>query len=82
MQQTLGREAALSEISEKTGLGREEIVMALEASEEVESIYKTVYQSDGNEIFLVDQVVSGADGVGQAIKGGQKMRPEFYSIKY
>ena len=72
LQQTLGREAALSEISEKTGLGREEIVMALEASEEVESIYKTVYQSDGNEIFLVDQVVSGADGVGQAIKGGQK----------
>ena len=72
LQQTLGREAALSEISEKTGLSREEIVMALEASEEVESIYKTVYQSDGNEIFLVDQVVSGAEGVGQAIKGGQK----------
>ena len=72
LQQTLGREAALSEISEKTGLSREEIVMALEASEEVESIYKTVYQSDGNEIFLVDQVVSGAEGGGQAIKGGQK----------
>ena len=70
LQQILGREATLAEISEKTGLGREEIVMALGASEEVESIYKTVYQADGNEIYLVDQVVSGAGSVGQAVKSG------------
>lgn len=70
LQQVLGREATLAEISEKTGIGREEIVMALEASEEVESIYKTVYQSDGNEIYLVDQVTAGSTGVGQTTRSG------------
>lgn len=60
-----GREATLAEIMEITGLGMEETVMALEANVEVESIYKTVYQGDGSEIFLVDKVVSGGASVGQ-----------------
>ena len=34
----------------------EEVVMAMEANVQVESIYKSVYQNDGNEIFLVDQL--------------------------
>lgn len=53
----LGKEPTLSEISEDTGLMIEDIVVALEALNEVESIYKSVYQSDGSEIYLVDQVV-------------------------
>lgn len=69
--QKFGREATLDEISIKTGISREDIVMALDAAIEVESIYKTVYQSDGNEIFLVDQVVSGeGSSVGCAAKNG------------
>lgn len=52
----LGREATLEEISKVTQLSVEEIVMALEANVEVESIYKSVYQSDGSEIFLVDKL--------------------------
>ena len=62
----LGREATLQELSETTGLSVEDIVMALDANVEVESIYKSVYQSDGNEIYLVDQVVGGSAGVGCA----------------
>ena len=30
--------------------------MAMEANVQVESIYKSVYQNDGNEIYLVDQL--------------------------
>ena len=56
--QEYGREATLQELSEETGLSVEDIVMAIDANVEVESIYKSVYQSDGNEIYLVDQVVS------------------------
>lgn len=52
----LGRDATLSEISEETGFSVEEIVMAMEANVEVESIHKMVYQSDGNEIYLVDRL--------------------------
>lgn len=56
-----GREASIAEISEKTGIAPEDIVMAMEANVEVESIYKTVYQSDGNEIYMVDRLPSGKD---------------------
>lgn len=64
-----GREATLQELSEATGLGTEDIVMALDANVEVESIYKSVYQSDGNEIYLVDQVVGGGGMAGYASMG-------------
>ena len=37
-------------LSAETELSIEDIVMALDANVEVESIYKSVYQSDGNEI--------------------------------
>lgn len=58
----LGRDATLQEIAAATELSKEEIVMAMEANIEVESIYKSVYQNDGNEIYMVDQIVSGAEG--------------------
>lgn len=54
LQEQLGREPTISELAEKALLPMEEIVMAMEANVEVESIYKSVYQGDGNEIFLVD----------------------------
>lgn len=57
----LGREATISEISELTGIPPEDIVVAMEANAEVESIYKSVYQSDGNEIYMVDKLPSGKD---------------------
>lgn len=56
MDQELGREPSLMELSQRTGLSMEEIVAALEANSEIESIYKSVYQSDGNEIYLVDRI--------------------------
>ena len=61
LQKELGREVALSELSEATGLPVEEIVMALEANVEVESIYKSVYQSDGNEVCLMDRLPEKKD---------------------
>ena len=39
------------------------MVLAMEANVQVESIYKSVYQSDGNELFMVDQL---ADESGNA----------------
>lgn len=61
LSQIYGREATIEEISEAVELSREEIVMAMEANVEVESIYKTVYQSDGNEIYLVDKIPEKKD---------------------
>ena len=56
-----GREATLEEIALATGISKEDIVMAMEANVEVESIYKSVYQSDGNEIYLVDKLPEKKD---------------------
>lgn len=56
LQQRMGREPTLSELAEETGFLAEDIVMAIEAGAEVESINKAVYQADGNEIFLVDKL--------------------------
>lgn len=57
LQKELGRDVTLLELEEATGIRREEIVMALEASVEVESIYKSIYQPDGNEVCLADRLV-------------------------
>lgn len=59
---TYGREPNMEELQEATGLQKEEIVMAMEANVEIESIYKTIYQSDGNEIYLVDKVIQEGGG--------------------
>lgn len=67
---TYGRDATMQEIAEETGLSIEDIVLALDANVEVESIYKSVYQSDGNEIYLIDQVVGKAGAVGHSVLEG------------
>lgn len=70
LQADLGREPTLHDIMEMTGLSSEEVVVAMEASVEVESIYSAVYQDDGSEIYLVDKVVRGASGsVGSSMVG-------------
>lgn len=53
----LCREPTIEEISHMTGLDIEEIVMATEANREIESIYQTVYSSEGSEFYLVDKYV-------------------------
>ena len=52
----LGREPGIIEIEALTELSREEIVLAMEANREVESIYQPVAGTDGDEILLVDQL--------------------------
>lgn len=61
LSQQYGREATIDEIATATELSTEDIVMAMEANVEVESIYKSVYQNDGNEIFLVDKLPEEKD---------------------
>ncbi len=51
-----GREPQISEISEKLGISEDDVIMALESSRDVESIFSTVYQNDGNPVFLIDKL--------------------------
>ncbi len=51
-----GRDPSLEEVSRETLLSVEEVLLCVEANIPVESIYKTVYQSDGSEICMADQL--------------------------
>lgn len=53
---TLGREPTLEELAAALEVSGEELMMALESTAEVESLYKTIYQGDGNAIFLMDKL--------------------------
>lgn len=56
-----GVEPQLEEISKRLGIDVEEIVASLEANVEIESIHKTIYQNDGNAIYLLDKIASLED---------------------
>lgn len=77
LQSSLGREPTLQEIGEAAVLSREEIVLAMEATMEVESIYAAVYQDDGSEMYLVDRVAdNGTGGVGSLFGGAEDYEKE------
>lgn len=50
------REATIDELSKETKIARDEIVVALEANKDVESIYQASYQSDDSQVLLVDKL--------------------------
>lgn len=64
LQGSMGREPTIGELSRECGLSLEDVVLAMEASREVESIYASVNQEDGSEMFLVDRVIQGQAGQG------------------
>ena len=56
-----GAEPTVSQLAEAVGVSVEDLIMALEAGVEVESIYSTVYQNDGNPVYLLDKLENKKD---------------------
>ena len=56
LQESLGREPLLSEIAQELSVSIEELTMAMEASGDIESLQKSIYQKDGQEIRLMDKL--------------------------
>ena len=56
LRRKLGREPLLAEIAAELMVDKEELAAAMEASAEVESLHKTIYQKDGHEISLMDKL--------------------------
>ena len=46
----------MEELAAELEVEKEELAMALDASGEVESLHKPIYQKDGNEIQLLDKL--------------------------
>ena len=62
LQSRLHREPTLQELSEEAQLDREDVILAMEAGAEVESLYSSSGQEDGSELCLADRVVAAAHG--------------------
>ncbi|HPU63450.1 MAG TPA: RNA polymerase sporulation sigma factor SigF [Mobilitalea sp.] len=58
---TYGKEPTIEEIEEELKIPKDEILMALETGAEIESLYKTIYQSDGSPIYLIDKLAQSKD---------------------
>ena len=56
IEQEKGRDATIEELSKATGLSPEEILTATEANREVASLSQSIYEKDGNEISLEEQL--------------------------
>lgn len=56
-----GKEPTIEEIEKELKIEKDEILMALETGAEVESLYKTIYQSDGSPIYLIDKLTQSKD---------------------
>ena len=61
IEKELGREPSLKEIAEMLGMPPEEVAMTLDSAAEVESLYRTVYQSEGTDISLIDKIPEKED---------------------
>lgn len=56
LEKQLGREPTAEEIAGELGIPKEDLVMAMEASGEIESLQKTIYQGDNTQISLMDKI--------------------------
>lgn len=51
-----GRQPTLSELANEIGVTTEELVVAMDAVHDVESLHTTIYQGDGSPIYLIDKL--------------------------
>ena len=57
----LGRQPTISELAAEMEVSTEELVVAMEAGHDVESLHATIYQGDGSPIFLIDKVAQSTN---------------------
>ncbi len=56
-----GREPTVEEIAQETGISAEDLVLAMEAMSEVESLSQTIYSGDGTPVLLGDRLPDNKD---------------------
>ena len=56
-----GIEPGINEMAQALHIDSEEIVASLEANVSVESLHKSLFQNDGNEVYLADKLADSKD---------------------
>jgi RNA polymerase sporulation-specific sigma factor len=59
--QERGKEPTISELAEELKAETNDLILALEAGMEVESLYSAIYQGDGTPIYLIDKLELSKD---------------------
>jgi RNA polymerase sporulation-specific sigma factor len=59
--QERGKEPTISELAQELKAETEDLILALEAGMEVESLYSAIYQGDGAPIYLIDKLEMSKD---------------------
>ena len=57
----LDREPTIEELSEYTGVGKEELIFAMESTTNLHYLYDTIHQDDGAPVLLIDKLSEEAD---------------------
>lgn len=61
LEKRAGREPTMEEIAEETGISVEDLVLAMEAVSDVESLNQTIYSGDGTPVLLEDRIMDRKD---------------------
>ena len=87
-----GFEPSLEEVAKEAELSVEEVVMSMEATIQIESIYRSVYQNDGSEICMLDQLADERRDeqevllnhmvIGQLLEGLAKEERQLIMLRY
>lgn len=67
LEKSKGGEPTLEEIAREMAVTVEDLVMAMESGAEVESLQKTIYQGEGNDISLMDKIEEQRNGQEEAM---------------
>ena len=67
LEKSKGKEPTLDEIAGEMAVTVEDLVMAMESGAEVESLQKTIYQGEGNDISLMDKLEEKKNGQEEVI---------------
>lgn len=56
MTKRMGTQPTVNELAKELNVDIDDLIMALDADKDVESLYSTVYQGDGNPVYLIDKL--------------------------
>lgn len=87
-----GKEPTIEEVAQEAALSVEEVLISMEATIQVESIYRSVYQNDGSEICMVDQLADEGHNeqeellnhmvIGQLLEGLPEKEQQLILLRY
>ena len=61
LEKKMGRDPQIQEMAQEIGIPEEELIQALDSSAEIESLQKTIYRGEGNDICLLDKLEEKRD---------------------